>query len=88
MRVYKGGPGSPRVTQEHTMAAPRQPHAVTRRQLIDIAGVAERLGVSVRHVRRLVLEHRIPYLKWGRLLRFDPDEIDTWIETWRRPPHP
>ena len=31
--------------------------------LIDIAAVAERLGVQVRHVRRLVYERRIPYVK-------------------------
>ncbi len=31
--------------------------------LIDIAAVAARLGVQVRHVRRLVYERRIPYVK-------------------------
>ena len=50
------------------------------RQLVDIHGVAERLGVSERHVRRLVFERRIPFIKWGHLLRFDPDEIDRWID--------
>jgi len=39
--------------------------------LLDIEGVAEVLGVSVRHVRRLVAERRIPYVKWGRFLRFE-----------------
>ncbi|MGE0796418.1 MAG: helix-turn-helix domain-containing protein, partial [Acidimicrobiia bacterium] len=43
--------------------------------LIDIATVAERLGVEVRHVRRLVAERRIPYIKWGHLLRFDPADV-------------
>ena len=32
-----------------------------------------------RHIRRLVAERRIPYIKWGHLLRFDPDEIDQWL---------
>ncbi|MDZ7676918.1 MAG: helix-turn-helix domain-containing protein [Acidimicrobiales bacterium] len=49
------------------------------RSLLTIAEVADRLGVTVRHVRRLVHERRIPYVKWGRLLRFDPDEIEEWI---------
>lgn len=31
--------------------------------LLDIAGVAEHLGVDVRHVRRLVAERRIPFIK-------------------------
>jgi excisionase family DNA binding protein len=54
--------------------------------LIDIEAVAIRLGVSVRHVRRLVNEKRIPYIKWGHNLHFDPDEIDAWIEEHRQRP--
>lgn len=54
--------------------------------LWDIDAVALRLGVRVRYVRRLVAERRIPYLKLGRLLRFDPDEIDAWLNEARRPP--
>ena len=52
--------------------------------LIDITAVAQRLGVQVRHVRRLVHERRIPYIKWGHLLRFDPADIDAWIDQARR----
>ena len=48
--------------------------------LMNIDQVADRLGVSVRHARRLVAERRIPYVKWGHLLRFDPCEVDRWIE--------
>lgn len=54
-------------------AAARRTH---REPLMDIKQVAERLGVEVRHVRRLVHERRIPFIKWGHLLRFDPVEID------------
>ncbi len=54
-------------------------------ELVDIEWVARRLGVSVRHVRRLVAERRIPYLKWGHLLRFDPLEIEGWIDGARTP---
>ncbi len=57
--------------------------AKTRKQLLDIAGVADRLGVEVRHIRRLVAERRIPFIKWGHLLRFDPVEIDAWIDRAR-----
>jgi excisionase family DNA binding protein len=55
-------------------------------QLWDIDAVAGRLGVQVRHIRRLVAERRIPYLKWGHLLRFDPVEIEQWLDNARRPP--
>jgi len=51
--------------------------------LLDVEGVAEVLGVSVRYVRRLVAERRIPYVKWGRYLRFDPDELASWIDESR-----
>ena len=53
--------------------------ATVRPALMNIDQVAERLGVSVRHMRRLVAERRIPFVKWGHLLRFDPDEVDRWI---------
>jgi len=57
-----------------------------REPLMDIKQVAERLGVEVRHVRRLVHERRIPFIKWGHLLRFDPVEIDAWIDANRQQP--
>lgn len=68
----------------------RDQHALANRtnhhpSLLDIESVARRLGVSVRHIRRLVHERRIPYLKWGHLLRFDPTEIETWLNRVRRP---
>lgn len=47
--------------------------------LIDMTTAAERLGVNHRHVRRLVSERRIPYVKVGRLVRFDPRDLDRWI---------
>jgi excisionase family DNA binding protein len=47
--------------------------------LLSIDELAEHLGVTVRHVRRLVAERRVPYLKVGRLVRFDPAEITAWL---------
>jgi len=54
--------------------------------LLSIAEVAEHLGVEVRHVRRLVHERRIPFIKWGHLLRFDPKEVQDWIDAYRHHP--
>jgi len=51
--------------------------------LLDIEEVADRLHVSVRHVRRLVFERRIPFLKIGSLLRFAPEEVEGWLSTLR-----
>jgi excisionase family DNA binding protein len=55
-------------------------------QLMTIAEVAGALGVDIRHVRRLVHEKRIPYIKWGHLLRFDPADIAAWVDAFRRYP--
>jgi hypothetical protein len=44
-----------------------------------------RLGVQVRHVRRLLSERLITFIKWERLLRFDPNEIEAWLDEARRP---
>jgi len=30
-----------------------------------------------------VAERRIPYIKLGHLLRFDPDEITAWLDSQR-----
>jgi excisionase family DNA binding protein len=57
--------------------------AIRDDRLLDIEGVAERCGVRVRFIRRLVAERRIPYIKLGHLLRFDPDEITAWLDSQR-----
>ncbi len=54
-------------------------------RLLDITGLAHHLGVNPRHIRRLVSERRIPFIKWGHLIRFDPDEIAAWLDHARRP---
>ena len=66
------------------MAAP-SPRTDRLPVLLDIEGVATHLNITVRHVRRLVLERRIPHLKVGRLLRFDPEEIAAWLRATEVP---
>lgn len=56
--------------------------------LLDITALAEHLSVDVRHVRRLVSERRIPFIKWGHLLRFDPAAIAVWIDENSSEPSP
>jgi excisionase family DNA binding protein len=57
-------------------------------RLIDLEEVARRLEVNQRHVRRLVAERRIPFVKWGHLLRFDPVSIDAWVDEHRHDAEP
>jgi excisionase family DNA binding protein len=59
--------------------------ASLRPDLVGIPWVAKRLGVTPRHVRRLIAERRIPFVKWGHLVRFDPAEIELWLNDARRP---
>ena len=51
--------------------------------LLDVAAVAQAMGVTDRHIRRLVAERRIPFLKVGRFVRFDPGALDVWLDEQR-----
>jgi excisionase family DNA binding protein len=51
--------------------------------LLDIAEVAQWLGVEQGFVRRLIAQRRIPFVKIGKFVRFDPDEITVWIDNRR-----
>jgi excisionase family DNA binding protein len=53
--------------------------------LIDITILAEHLGVPVRHVRQLVADRRIPFHKWGHLIRFDSTEVLDWLGRYKFP---
>jgi excisionase family DNA binding protein len=51
--------------------------------LLDIKATADRLATSERHVRELVYRKELPYFKVGRLVRFDADELDAWLQANR-----
>jgi excisionase family DNA binding protein len=61
---------------------------VDRQRLLDIDAVAEQLCTSVRHIRRLVQERRIPVVRVGRLVRFDPVDVDAWLDEHRSSAEP
>jgi excisionase family DNA binding protein len=42
--------------------------------------VANELKCSVRHIRKLVSEDRIPFFKVGRLVRFSPLRLREWLQ--------
>ena len=52
-------------------------------ELIDIETLARLLDDSVRHLRRLVAERRIPYIRVGHFVHFDPVEIVAWLDNAR-----
>jgi excisionase family DNA binding protein len=53
---------------------------------LDVPQVAAWLNITVRHVRRLVFENRIPNHKIGGLVRLRRSEIIEWLKgNWRGP---
>lgn len=57
-----------------------QPGSITRR-LLDINEVAGYTGLSVHTLYTMVSQRRIPYVKMGRLTKFDKYELDRWIQS-------
>jgi excisionase family DNA binding protein len=52
-------------------------------QLLTPQEAAERLGTSLRFVRRLVFQRRIPYVKVGRHVRIATRDLDAFIAAGR-----
>jgi excisionase family DNA binding protein len=52
-------------------------------KLLTVEEAAERLGTSVRFVRRLILERRIAYTKLGRHVRIAASDLDAFIAAGR-----
>ena len=55
-------------------------------RLLKPEEAAERLNVSLRFIRRLCHERRLPYTKIGKFVRFDADELEAWITAQRVEP--
>jgi excisionase family DNA binding protein len=56
--------------------------------LLNVKKVSEWLLVKPSTLYSWAEQGTIPYLKLGRLLRFDPDEIEVWLQAHRREPTP
>ena len=52
-------------------------------KLLTVEETAERLGTSVRFVRRLVFERRVAFVKVGRHVRICPTDLDAFIAAGR-----
>ncbi len=53
-------------------------------RLLDLDQAARYLGTTERHVRRLWQERRIAAVKIGSRVRFDPQDLDAFIEAHRQ----
>lgn len=54
-------------------------------KLLTVEAAADRMGTSVRFVRRLIAERRIGFIKLGRLVRIAESDVDVFIEAGRMP---
>jgi excisionase family DNA binding protein len=52
-------------------------------KLLTVDEAADRLGTSVRFVRRLVLERRIAYVKVGRHVRIAEEDLASFVAAGR-----
>lgn len=48
-------------------------------RLLDIHQLSQQLGISVNTVYSWVNQKKIPYVKVGRLLKFDQNDINAWL---------
>jgi excisionase family DNA binding protein len=48
-------------------------------RLIGVEEAAERMGISPRTVRRLVQQRRIRHLRFGRLIRLNVWDVDSYL---------
>jgi excisionase family DNA binding protein len=52
-------------------------------RLLTVEDTADRLGTSVRFVRRLIFERRIAFVKVGRHVRIAAPDLDAYIRAGR-----
>lgn len=56
--------------------------------LLTVDQAAERLGTTVRFIRRLRAERRIAVVKLGKHIRIDSNDLEGYIQASRQEPEP
>lgn len=52
----------------------------SRKPLLSMKQMIEMIGVSRWTLSKMVSNEEIPYIPFGRLRKFDPDEIEAWLK--------
>jgi excisionase family DNA binding protein len=47
---------------------------------LTVNEVAEKFQLSTRQIKRLMYSRKIPYIKIGSAVRFDPEDLREWME--------
>lgn len=50
------------------------------KKLLDIKEVSELIGISPSTIYKMTHKKRIPFVKVGRLVKFEPAKIIEWLE--------
>ena len=50
------------------------------KRLISVHELSETLGLSINTIYAWINQKKVPYIKMGRLVKFDIQTIDKWIE--------
>lgn len=58
------------------------------RHLWNKRELAQYLGLKIWTIDAWVCQRKIPFLKLGRVVRFDPDKIEKWLEEREVTPSP
>ena len=67
----------------HLPVARRTSNEHRRRPLLDTRQAGEYTGLGERYIRRLRADRRIPCIRIGGRLLFDPDDLDRLIDEHR-----
>jgi excisionase family DNA binding protein len=54
-------------------------------RLLDAKAIAEKLGVPETWVRESARSGAIPCVRLGRYVRFDPADVEAWIDSCKTP---
>lgn len=54
--------------------------SVIERRLLNIQEAAQYTGLSIHTLYTMTSQRRIPYVKVGRLTKFDREQMDKWIK--------
>jgi len=87
LSTMRSGPDE--IDIKNSRAITRHPATATltaHHRLLDIDVLTTWLATTPGHVRRLVAEKRVPYVKVGHFVRFDPEDISQWLRDQRVAP--
>ena len=61
---------------------------INEKRLLNKCQLAEYLGLKVYTIDSWVSQRRVPFIKLGKCVRFDPDEIELWLKERKVEPIP